>query len=75
MRLAFDTAVRLFADQPLIALSLTIFVGIPLMLGWMHEARFFAECALIGIQFFKHEASAWRDFIKRLLDELSSWWK
>jgi len=73
MRLGFDSAVDLFACDSLIALFLLIFVGIPLVLGWMHEARFFAECGLVGIRFFKHEVSAWRNFMKRLRAELRTW--
>jgi hypothetical protein len=73
MRVAFESAGRLAADHPLIALSLLIFVGIPLLLGWMHEGRFFAECAIVGIRFFKHEVNAWRDFLRRLKRELTTW--
>ena len=73
MRLAFDTAVELFADHPLIALSLLILIGIPLLLGWMHEARFFAECGIVGIRFFKHEVRDWKDFMKRLRAEVRTW--
>lgn len=72
MRLAFDAAYELL-DHPLVAFSLLIFVGFPLLVGWMHEARFFAECGIVGLRFFKHEVSAWREFIKRVRDELSTW--
>lgn len=61
------------ADQPLIALALLVFVGIPLLLGWMHEGRFFGECLIVAIRFFKHEVSAWRELVRRLKRELSSW--
>jgi ACR3 family arsenite efflux pump ArsB len=73
MRVAFESAVSLAADHPLIALSLLVFVGIPLVLGWMHEGRFFGECAIVGIRFFKHEVDAWADFLRRLKRELTTW--
>jgi hypothetical protein len=73
MREAFDSAVALFDDHPLIALSLLIFVAIPLLLGWMHEGRFFGECFIVGIHFFKHEVSAWAEFLRRLKRELTTW--
>lgn len=38
---AFEAAVVLAADQRLTALPLSLLVGFPLLLGWMHEARFF----------------------------------
>ena len=73
MRETLDTAVRLAADHPLIALSLLVFVGIPLLLGWMHESRFFGECAIVGIRFFKYELAAWVEFLRRLKRELTTW--
>jgi hypothetical protein len=73
MRETLETAVQLTADHPLVALSLLIFGAIPLLLGWMHEARFLGECAIVGIRFFKHEVLAWREFLKRLRREVSSW--
>jgi len=63
----------LVADHPLIALAFFVFVGIPLLVGWMHEARFFGECLIVGIRFFKHEAFAWAEFLGRLKRELMSW--
>lgn len=73
MRLVFVAAVELFTDHPLIALSLLMFVGIPLLLGWMHEGRFVGECFIVGIRFFKHEFLAWREFAHRLRRELTTW--
>lgn len=73
VRDSFETAVKLGADHPLIALALLVFVAIPLLNGWMHEGRFFGECLIVGIRFFKHEVSAWREFLDRLRRELSSW--
>ena len=73
MRETFETAVRLSADHPLIALALLIFVAVPLALGWMHEGRFFGECMIIGIRFFKHELTLWRKFVARLKRELTTW--
>ncbi|HEX3570950.1 MAG TPA: hypothetical protein VHU44_09010 [Acidobacteriaceae bacterium] len=67
------TAVTLAADHPLIALALLVFVAIPLLTGWMHEARFFAECGIVAIRFFKHEVLAWRDYFLRLKRELTTW--
>ena len=68
-----QTFIRHAADHPLIALALLIFVAIPLLVGWMHEARFFGECFIVGIRFFKHEVFAWREFLARLRRELSDW--
>jgi len=65
--------VHLAAGHPLIALSLLVFVAIPLLLGWMHEARFFGECTIVGIRFFKHEVLACREFLKRLRQEFRTW--
>ncbi|HEX3067499.1 MAG TPA: hypothetical protein VHX14_02915 [Thermoanaerobaculia bacterium] len=73
MRNAYEEILKISAGHPLIALSLLVFVGIPLLIGWMHEARFFAECGIVGIRFFKHEVSAWRGFLKRLRAELRTW--
>jgi len=73
MRESFETAVSVAANHPLIALSIVIFVGVPLLLGWMHELRFFAECGVVGIRFFKHEVLAWRELLKRLKREISTW--
>jgi hypothetical protein len=73
MRETFETAVNLAADHPLIALALLIFVGIPLLLGWMHEGRFFGECLIVAIRFIKHEVSAWKEFVGRLKRELTVW--
>lgn len=73
MRETFETAVTLGRDHPLIALSLLLLVAVPLLLGWMHEARFFGECLIVGIRFFKHEVSAWRDYLRRLKRELTTW--
>lgn len=67
------TAVRLAADHPLEAVSLLVFVAIPLVVGWMHEARYLAECSIVGIRFFKHEVALWRGFVARLKRELSTW--
>ena len=39
----------------------------------MHEGRFFGECFIVGIRFFKHELSAWREFVGRLKRELTDW--
>jgi hypothetical protein len=61
------------ADHPLIALALIVFVAIPLLIGWMHEARFFAECFIVAIRFFKHEVAAWLDYLRRLKRELRTW--
>jgi len=73
MRNAYEEILNVSAGHPLIVVTLIVFVGIPLLLGWMHELRFFAECGIVGIRFFKHEVSAWREFIKRLRDELRTW--
>ncbi len=73
MRKAVETAVTLAADHPLIALALLVFVAIPLLNGWMHEGRFFGECLIVGIRFFKHEVFAWREFLKRLRGEFRTW--
>lgn len=73
MRVAFESEVSLAAGHPLIALALVVFVAIPLLLGWMHEGRFFGECLIIGIRFFKHEVSLWRGFLVRLKQELTDW--
>jgi hypothetical protein len=67
------TAFNLAADHPLIALALLVFVAFPLLTGWMHEGRFFGECAIVGIRFFKREVSDWREFLRRLKHELSTW--
>jgi hypothetical protein len=67
------TAVKLSTDHPLIALALLVFVAIPLLLGWMHEGRFFGECLIVGIRFFKHEVFAWRDYLRRLKQALTTW--
>lgn len=60
-------------DHPLIALALVVFVAIPLVNGWMHEARFFGECAIVGVRFFKHEMRAWRELLGRFRHEFSTW--
>jgi hypothetical protein len=73
MRNAVEDVLKVVGDHPLIALALLVFVGIPLLLGWMHEGRFFGECAIVAIRFFKHEVTAWREFLRRLKRELSSW--
>jgi hypothetical protein len=73
MHEAVGTSLKLAADHPLIALSLFVFVAIPLLLGWMHEARFFGECLIVGIRFFKHEVFAWREFLGRLKEQLATW--
>jgi hypothetical protein len=39
----------------------------------MHEARYLAECSIVGIRFFKHEVALWRGFVARLKRELSTW--
>jgi hypothetical protein len=64
------TTVKLASDHPLIAL---ILLGIPLLNGWMHEGRFFTECLIVGIRFFKHELLAWADIFRRLKRELTTW--
>jgi len=68
-----STAFNLAADHPLIALAFVVFVAIPLLVGWMHEGRFFGECLIVAIRFFKHEAFAWREFLRRLKRELTTW--
>lgn len=50
-----------------------VFVAIPLLLGWLHEGRFFGECAIVGIRFFKHEIAEWREYLRRLKRELTTW--
>ena len=60
-------------DHPLIAVGLLVFVAVPFLLGWMHEGRFFGECLIVGIRFFKHEVALWREFLVRLRRELTSW--
>ncbi len=67
------SAVTLVADHPLIALALVVFVALPLLNGWMHEGRFFGECLIVAIRFFKHEVSAWADLLRRLKREVTSW--
>jgi hypothetical protein len=66
-------AVSLAADHPLIALALVVFVALPLLNGWLHEARFLGECLIVAIRFFKHEVSLWREFLVRLRRELTTW--
>lgn len=66
-------AVTLLTDHPLIALALVVFVALPLLNGWMHEGRFFGECLIVAIRFFKHEVSLWRGFLIRLKRELTTW--
>jgi|GEM_PF-3256132 len=73
MRNAYEEALILVTNHPLIALSLLIFGFIPWLNGVMHEARYFGECGIVGIRFFKHEVLAWREFLKRLRREVSSW--
>ncbi len=73
MREAGETAVTLAADHPLIALAFFVFVAIPLLLGWMHEGRFFGECLIVGIRLFKHEVFAWQDYLWRLKQALTMW--
>lgn len=60
-------------DHPLIALALFVFGAIPLLLGWLHEGRFFAECMIVAIRFLKHEVLAWEDYLRRLKRELTTW--
>lgn len=67
------TVTKFAVDHPLIALAVLILVGIPLLIGWLHEARFFGECLIVGIRFLKHELSLWKEFGARLKRELSSW--
>lgn len=73
MHEAVKTALNLAADHPLIALAFVVFVGIPLLIGWMHEGRFFGECLIVAIRFLKHETSLWREFLRRLKRELTTW--
>jgi hypothetical protein len=73
MRNAYDEALKFAADHPLIAVGLVVFVAIPLLLGWLHEGRFFGECAIVGIRFFKHEIAEWREYLRRLKRELTTW--
>jgi len=73
MRVTWLDPLRQTVGHPLIALSLLIFVGIPLFLGWMHEGRFFGECFFVGVRFFKHEVLAWVDLLRRLKRELTTW--
>lgn len=74
MRVAtLKDVLTILADQPLIALAFVVFVAIPLLTGWMHQGRFFGECMIVGIRFFKHEVAAWRDFLQRLKRELGTW--
>lgn len=47
--------------------------GDPLLIGWMHEGRFFGECLIGAIRFFKHETLLWREFLRRLKWELTTW--
>lgn len=56
-----------------LALALLVFVALPLLNGWLHEGRFFGECLIVAIRFFKHEVSLWRGFVSRLRRELSTW--
>src|SRR5215218_1136319 len=72
MREAIDTAVRFSADHPMIALSLLVFGGIPLLLGWMHEARIIADCSVPLIRHVKQECREWRATIERVRKELRS---
>lgn len=60
-------------DHPLIAVAVMVFVAIPLVNGWMHEGRFFGECLIVGIHFFKNEILAWAKFLRRLKRELTTW--
>jgi hypothetical protein len=65
--------ISIAADHPLIALGIAVFVAFPLLNGWLHEGRFFGECAIVGIRFFKHEISEWREYLRRLKRELTTW--
>jgi hypothetical protein len=73
MRIAVQDVLKSAADHPLIAFGLVVFVALPLLNGWMHEGRFFGECLMVGIRFFKREVSAWRQFLTRLKRELTTW--
>jgi hypothetical protein len=73
MKETVGTAVNLAADHPLIALALVVFVALPLLNGWLHEGRFFGECLIVAIRFFKHEVALWRDLLARLRRALSTW--
>jgi hypothetical protein len=72
MREPFAAIVKTGADHPVIAISLTIYFGIALILGLLHEARFLGECVLVGIRFFNHEMRAWSDLLQRLKRELTT---
>jgi hypothetical protein len=37
------------------------------------EARFFAECFIVAIRFFKHEVAVWLDYLRGLKRELRTW--
>lgn len=69
----FDFILIVAADHPVIAVFFIVFLGIALIIGVMHETRFFGECLIVAIRFLKHEVLAWRDFLERLWRELTTW--
>ncbi len=63
----------LAADHPVVTVFFMIFLGNALVLGLMHEMRLLGECLILGVHLFKHELLAWREFLRRLRREITTW--
>ncbi|HEY0140395.1 MAG TPA: hypothetical protein VGF48_05830 [Thermoanaerobaculia bacterium] len=64
------TVAKHAADRPLVALALVLFVGVPLVLGWVHEARILVDCSIPLIRHVKHEYREWKRTIEEVRKEL-----
>lgn len=73
MRLTWKSVPQLARKHPLALCALVLFVGMPSVLGWMHEGRILLDCSIPLIRPFKHECTEWRESVAHVRRELTTW--
>jgi hypothetical protein len=68
-----DVLIEVAAEHPLLAVGLSVFLGIALVLGSMHETRILVDSFIPFIRHFKRECDDWRETWRRLKRELTTW--
>ena len=59
--------------HPLKFCVLVLFVGLPLLLGWVHEGRIILDCSVPLIRHVKLECHEWRVSLDRWKHEIATW--
>ena len=59
--------------HPIKFCAMILFVGVPLVLGWVHEGRIILDCSVPLIRHVKHEYQEWRVSLGQWKHEIATW--